>query len=69
MLLANAGLTADPNPNPVGFGMLYYLTFWPGVILTLIGALMSVLAWWQARRRASRVVEHAQPLQSHDKPD
>jgi hypothetical protein len=32
-----ARLSGDPNPNPVGFGMLAGLTFWPGVIMIVIG--------------------------------
>jgi hypothetical protein len=46
ILLANLGLTRDPNPNPVGFGILAFLTFWPGVILLVLGFLTS------RRRRA-----------------
>lgn len=37
--LASLGLTKDPNPNPVGFGILAFLTFWPGVILMVLGFL------------------------------
>ena len=37
MLAAALGLTADPNPNPVGFGILAFLTFWPAVIMMLVG--------------------------------
>ena len=35
ILLAKLGVTGDPNPNPVGFGILAFFTFWPsiGVIL------------------------------------
>jgi hypothetical protein len=36
---AGLGLTKDPNPNPVGFGILFGLTFWPAVILIVAGAL------------------------------
>ena len=46
ILLASLGLTRDPNPNPVGFGILAFLTFWPGVILLVLGFLTS------RRRRA-----------------
>jgi hypothetical protein len=37
ILLASLGLTKDPNPNPVGFGILAFLTFWPSVILMVLG--------------------------------
>jgi len=35
--LAGLGLTKDPNPNPVGFGILAFLTFWPSVFLLIVG--------------------------------
>ena len=34
---AKLGFTHDPDPNPVFFGMLAGLTFWPAVILILVG--------------------------------
>jgi hypothetical protein len=34
---ASLGLTRDPNPNPIGLGLLAGLTFWPAVILIVIG--------------------------------
>ena len=37
ILLAKLGITKDPNPNPVGCGMLAMFTFWPGLILMLVG--------------------------------
>jgi hypothetical protein len=44
--LARLGLTRDPNPNPIGFGMLAMLTFWPGIILIVLGVVT-------ARRRGT----------------
>jgi len=41
MVLSGLGLTKDPNPNPIGFGLLAFLTFWPGVVLMLLGILAS----------------------------
>ena len=35
--LARLGMTEDPNPNPVGFGILAFLTFWPSIALMLVG--------------------------------
>lgn len=69
MLLASAGLTADPNPNPVGFGILAFLTFWPGLILTVIGAALSVQTWMHARRGASLPAQQARAEQDPRKPD
>ena len=37
ILAAQFGLTRDPNPNPVGFGILAFFTFWPSVLLMVIG--------------------------------
>ena len=34
---AAIGLWPDPNPNPVGPGMLAGLTFWPAIVCLLIG--------------------------------
>ncbi len=41
-LAAMLGLTADPDPNPVGLGMLAGITFWPGIAVTAIGILQAV---------------------------
>jgi hypothetical protein len=27
----------DPNPNPIGCGILAFLTFWPSIILMILG--------------------------------
>ncbi len=34
---AELGLTSDPNPNPVGFGIMAMCSFWPSVILVIVG--------------------------------
>ena len=34
---ATLGLTKDPNPNPIGPGLLAFFTFWPSVILVFAG--------------------------------
>lgn len=39
-IAAKLGLTADPNPNPVGFGILAFLTFFPALLLLLSGAVV-----------------------------
>lgn len=36
------GLLDDPNPNPIGFGILAGLTFWPAIIMMLIGFVRAV---------------------------
>lgn len=37
ILLASVGLWPDPNPNPIGPGLLFFFTFWPAVICIAIG--------------------------------
>ena len=37
-ILAEVGLWPDPNPNPIGPGLLFFFTFWPAVICLGIGA-------------------------------
>jgi hypothetical protein len=36
-LLAIIVLSSDPNPNPIGPGLLAFVTFWPSVILIGVG--------------------------------
>ena len=48
ILAAKLGISSDPNPNPVLFGMLAMLTFYPSLLLT-IGGIISVM--WQNRKR------------------
>jgi len=35
ILAASLGLLSDPDPNPIGPGLLAFFTFWPAVILTV----------------------------------
>jgi hypothetical protein len=37
IVAAAVGLWPDPNPNPIGPGLLAFLTFWPGVICLVVG--------------------------------
>ena len=30
-------------PNPVGFGIIFFITFWPAIILVIIGIIKKVL--------------------------
>jgi len=50
ILLAWLGVTHDPNPNPVGFAMLAFLTFWPSVILVIVGVVQSYTRYKSAQR-------------------
>jgi hypothetical protein len=45
IVASKPGLTRDPNP--IGFGILAGLTFWPSLILLLAG----VLTVWQRKRK------------------
>ena len=44
VLLAAIGLWPDPNPNPVGPGILFFFTSWPAIICLGIG-------FYQTRRK------------------
>ena len=45
VLLAALGWWPDPDPNPVGPGLLFFFTFWPAIICLIVGV---------ARVRAAR---------------
>ena len=51
ILAAALGFTRDPNPNPVGFGIIAFLTFWPSVGMILVGLAQSVMHHRAARRQ------------------
>ncbi len=40
--LAGIGLWPDPNPNPIGPGLLAFFTFWPSIICMIIGAIQAM---------------------------
>jgi hypothetical protein len=44
------GVLDDPNPNPVGFGILAACTLWPGVAVAVVGVVLSVLDFRRSRR-------------------
>jgi hypothetical protein len=50
ILLAWLGVAKDPNPNPIGFGILAFLTFWPSVILMILGVVQSYGRYKSAQR-------------------
>ena len=37
VLLASLGWWPDPDPNPVGPGLLFFFTFWPAIICLVVG--------------------------------
>ena len=37
VLAAAVGLWPDPRPNPIGPGLLCFVTFWPAVLCVVIG--------------------------------
>jgi len=37
ILAAPIGLWPDPNPNPIGPGLLFFFTFWPAIICIIVG--------------------------------
>ena len=48
ILLAAIGLWPDPDPNPIGPGLLFFLTCWPAVICLGIGTFQ---VWRQRGQR------------------
>lgn len=44
LLMAALGWTSDPNPNPVGLGILAACMVWPSITLVLTGVVMLVVA-------------------------
>lgn len=44
IISADLGI-GDPNPNPIGFGMLAFVTFWPSIVLMVAGLIVSVVRW------------------------
>lgn len=40
---ARLGWSSDPNPNPIGPALLAFFSFWPGVALTVIGAVLTLV--------------------------
>ena len=51
ILAASLGLLSDPNPNPIGPGLLAFFTFWPAVIVIVWGLIASLVRY---RRPQSR---------------
>ena len=37
ILAAAVGLWPDPEPNPIGPGLLFFFTFWPAMICIIVG--------------------------------
>jgi hypothetical protein len=50
ILLSALGLLADPNPNPVGLGILAAITFWPSVLMMLVSYARAVMRRDKARK-------------------
>ncbi|MFT4692890.1 MAG: hypothetical protein ACI9OD_005130 [Limisphaerales bacterium] len=44
ILFASLGF-GDPNPNPVGFGILAFFTFLPSIGLIVAGSIVSFVKW------------------------
>ncbi len=49
--LAALHLWPDPNPNPIGPGMLFFITFWPAVVCLAVGFAQVA----RQRKQASRL--------------
>ena len=51
LIAASLGLLSDPNPNPVGPGLLAAITFWPAVIMVVWGLIASFAHYRSARTK------------------
>ena len=51
ILAASLGLLSDPNPNPIGPGLLTFVTFWPAVIMIVWGLIASIVRYRKATGR------------------
>ena len=49
IVAAHLGWTKDPNPNPIGPGILAMCTFWPAIGMIIAGAIMTFTRWRRAR--------------------
>ncbi|HEU5016421.1 MAG TPA: hypothetical protein VFT69_00455 [Pseudolabrys sp.] len=45
------GFISDPNPNPIGLGLLAFFTFWPGIVIMAAGLIVSFCRYRARRRR------------------
>ena len=52
ILAAELGLLSDPNPNPIGPGLLAFFTFWPAVIMIVWGLTASLVRYRKALRQS-----------------
>jgi hypothetical protein len=39
IVAAAVGLWPDPNPNPIGPGLLFFFTFWPAILCIVVGVI------------------------------
>lgn len=37
VLLSSVGVWPDPEPDPIGAGMLFFATFWPALCCLMVG--------------------------------
>jgi len=51
VLAVELGLLSDPNPNPIGPGLLAFFTFWPAVILIVWGLVASLVRYRRAMQQ------------------
>jgi hypothetical protein len=50
IIAAELGLLRDPNPNPIGPGLLAGITFWPAAVLIVWGLVASLIRYRKAMR-------------------
>ncbi len=60
------GVTRDPNPNPVGLGILAVLAFWPSVLLVIVGVVQSYTRYRSSQRAAPHDIRTLSPASCLD---
>ena len=58
ILCAKLGLTDDPNPNPVFFGIMAGITFWPSMLCMIGGTISALFTHRKAKRIFAAAITH-----------
>lgn len=66
-LVATLGVARDPNPNPVGLGMIAFSTFWPSVGVILWQVRSSFFRYRADRKRFQNYLAGRAPPNSRER--
>lgn len=51
LLMDSLGFISDPNPNPIGLGLLFFFSFWPAITCLAIGGCLKIVELVRAASR------------------